>query len=162
MELIETIEQLEERLSRPTEGALATLRALDGDVLVLGAGGKMGPTLARMVRRGVEALSQKRRVLAVSRFSSPAVAAELRGTAWRRFPATSRIATRFALCPTRRTSSSWPDRNSARKTRRADVGDEYARARRGGGALRPVAHRGVLDRLRLCAVVRERRWFARG
>ena len=77
MELIETIEQLEERLSRPTEGALATLRALDGDVLVLGAGGKMGPTLARMVRRGVDALSQKRRVLAVSRFSSPAVAAEL-------------------------------------------------------------------------------------
>ena len=80
MELIETTEQLEERLSRPTEGALATLRALDGDVLVLGAGGKMGPTLARMVRRGVDALSQKRRVLAVSRFSSPAVAAELRGS----------------------------------------------------------------------------------
>ena len=79
MELIETVEQLEERLSRPTEGALATLRALEGDVLVLGAGGKMGPTLARMVRRGVEALSQKRRVLAVSRFSSPGAAAELRG-----------------------------------------------------------------------------------
>ena len=80
MELIETTEQLEERLSRPTEGALATLRALDGDVLVLGAGGKMGPTLARMVRRGVDALSQKRRVLAVSRFSSPAVAAELQAS----------------------------------------------------------------------------------
>ena len=79
MELIETVEQLEERLSRPPDGVLATLRALDGDVLVLGAGGKMGPTLARMVRRGVEALSQKRRVLAVSRFSSPAVAALLRG-----------------------------------------------------------------------------------
>jgi nucleoside-diphosphate-sugar epimerase len=79
VELIETIEQLEERLSRPTEAALATLRALDGDVLVLGAGGKMGPTLARMVRRCADALSQKRRVLAVSRFSSPAVAAELCG-----------------------------------------------------------------------------------
>ena len=79
MELMETIDELEERLSRPTEGALATLRTLDGDVLVLGAGGKMGPTLARMVRRGVDALAQKRRVLAVSRFSSPAVAAELRG-----------------------------------------------------------------------------------
>jgi nucleoside-diphosphate-sugar epimerase len=78
MEMLETIEQLEERLSRPTEGVLAALRALDGDVLVLGAGGKMGPTLARMLRRGVEALSQKRRVLAVSRFSAPAVAAELR------------------------------------------------------------------------------------
>jgi nucleoside-diphosphate-sugar epimerase len=78
MELIETIEQLEEHLSRPTEGVLATMRAVDGDVLVLGAGGKMGPTLARMLRRGVETLSQKRRVLSASRFSSPGVAAELR------------------------------------------------------------------------------------
>ena len=116
--LIETIEQLEERLSRPSEGVLATLRALDGDVLVLGAGGKMGPTLARMVRRGVEALSQKRRVLAVSRFSSPPSSTNSGGTAWRRFPATSQIVTRFALCPTRRTSSSWPDKSSARRTRR--------------------------------------------
>ena len=118
MELIETTEQLEERLSRPTEVALATLRARDGDVLVLGAGGKMGPTLARMFRRGVDALSQKRRVLAVSRFSSPVVAAELKRAAWSRFCATSRIATRFAPCPTRRTSSSWPGRNSVRKNRR--------------------------------------------
>ena len=40
-----------------------------GDVIVLGAGGKMGPTLARMVRR---AAPDRRRVIAVSRWSSPA------------------------------------------------------------------------------------------
>ena len=39
--------------------------------MVLGAGGKMGPTLARMARRGLDAIGQKpRRVIAVSRFSS--------------------------------------------------------------------------------------------
>jgi nucleoside-diphosphate-sugar epimerase len=78
MKPIETIEDLEERLSRPTDGVLETLRTLDGDVLVLGAGGKMGPTLARMARRGVEQLGQRRQVLAVSRFSSAAAADELR------------------------------------------------------------------------------------
>ena len=39
---------LEERLSRPDDGVVDALRACPGDVLVLGAGGKMGPSLARM------------------------------------------------------------------------------------------------------------------
>jgi nucleoside-diphosphate-sugar epimerase len=51
---------------------LETLGSLEGDVMVLGAGGKMGPTLARMVRRGLNKIGQpERRCLAVSRFSSP-------------------------------------------------------------------------------------------
>ena len=78
MKPIETVADLEDRLSAPTDGALETLRALEGDVLVLGAGGKMGPTLARMARRAGDRLRQRRRVLAVSRFSSAAAAAELR------------------------------------------------------------------------------------
>ncbi len=70
---------LESELSRPTEGALDTLRALNGDVIVLGAGGKMGPTLSRMLRRGMDSIGQKqRRVLAVSRFSSASAASALR------------------------------------------------------------------------------------
>jgi nucleoside-diphosphate-sugar epimerase len=71
MSPIHTIEDLEAELSRPTPGVLDTLRALDGDVMILGAGGKMGPTLARMVRRGLDEIGHKhRRVIAVSRFSS--------------------------------------------------------------------------------------------
>jgi len=42
--------ELEEWLSRPLPGVAEALAGLDGDVLVLGAGGKMGPTLARMAR----------------------------------------------------------------------------------------------------------------
>lgn len=68
---IESAEELEEALSRPTAGVLETLRQLDGDIAVLGAGGKMGPSLARMVRRGFDEVQGSRRVLAVSRFSSP-------------------------------------------------------------------------------------------
>lgn len=70
---------LEDQLSQPTPGVLETLATLEGDVMVLGAGGKMGPTLARMVRRGFEALGQTtRKVHAVSRFSNAAAAEELR------------------------------------------------------------------------------------
>lgn len=68
---------LEERLSRPTPGVLETLERLEGDILILGVGGKMGPTLARMVRRAGDSLGKKRRVLGAARFSDPAVEARL-------------------------------------------------------------------------------------
>ncbi len=75
MNPINTIAELEAELSRPTAGVLDTLRTLEGDVMVLGAGGKMGPTLARMVRRALDEIGAKqRRVIAVSRFSSSAAA----------------------------------------------------------------------------------------
>ncbi len=75
MQPLDTIEALDEALSRPTPGVLETLANLEGDILILGAGGKMGPTLARMARRGLDALGQtKRRVYAVSRFSAPEAA----------------------------------------------------------------------------------------
>jgi nucleoside-diphosphate-sugar epimerase len=75
MKPIRTLEDLEDELSRPVPGVLETLRAVGGDILVLGAGGKMGPTLARMVRRGLDEIGdRRRRDIAVSRFSS-AVAA---------------------------------------------------------------------------------------
>jgi nucleoside-diphosphate-sugar epimerase len=41
-----------------------------GDIAVLGAGGKMGPTVARMLRRAADQTGEPRRILAVSRFSS--------------------------------------------------------------------------------------------
>jgi nucleoside-diphosphate-sugar epimerase len=69
--------ELEELLSRPREETIAALEACPGDVVVLGAGGKMGPTLARMVARAAAIADARhggptRRVTAVSRFSSAA------------------------------------------------------------------------------------------
>lgn len=62
---------LEELLSEPTEGVIEALGSLKGDIIVLGAAGKMGPTLSRMARRASDAAGSRRRVIAVSRFSQP-------------------------------------------------------------------------------------------
>lgn len=70
---IQNIPQLEDLLSDPTEGVVRALGSLDGDILILGAAGKMGPTLARMAKRASEASGVKRRVIGVSRFSSPSL-----------------------------------------------------------------------------------------
>ena len=62
--------ELEDALSTPSVGLLASLRSVPGDIVVLGAAGKMGPTLARMAKRALDALGRSDRVIAVSRFSS--------------------------------------------------------------------------------------------
>src|SRR5260370_20831174 len=74
---IQDVAQLEELLSEPTEGVVRILGGLDGDILVLGVGGKMGPTLARMAKRASEMAGVKRRVIGVSRFSSLALEQQL-------------------------------------------------------------------------------------
>lgn len=70
---IADVDALEELLSRPDDDVVADLAALDGDILILGASGKMGPTLARMARRG----APDKAVYGVARFSDPAVAGAL-------------------------------------------------------------------------------------
>src|ERR1700682_5410950 len=77
---IQDVNELEELLSEPTEGTTRALAALDGDILVLGVGGKMGPTLARMAKRASEFAGVSRRVIGVSRFSSPKLEPQLQ--AW--------------------------------------------------------------------------------
>jgi nucleoside-diphosphate-sugar epimerase len=66
--MIENETQLDELLSRPYDGD-----KVDGDLLILGAGGKMGPTLALRARRA----SKVARVIAVARFTSTSVADQL-------------------------------------------------------------------------------------
>jgi len=61
--------ELDDLLSEPTPAAIDALARLDGDIIVLGVGGKMGPTLARMARRASDAAGVTRRVIGVARFS---------------------------------------------------------------------------------------------
>jgi hypothetical protein len=70
-------DQLEEYLSRPGPEVVDALRRCPGDVIVLGAGGKMGPSLTTMVRRAADTLADGRTITAVSRFSSHEAAARL-------------------------------------------------------------------------------------
>lgn len=69
---IRDVRHLEELLSEPSAAAIEAMRRLDGDLVILGVAGKMGPTLARMARRAVDATGVSRRVIGVSRFSSSA------------------------------------------------------------------------------------------
>src|SRR5690349_11997212 len=62
-------EMLDEFLSRPSAALISDLEAVDGDIMIIGVAGKMGPTLARMAKRAVP----ERRVIGVARFSDPAV-----------------------------------------------------------------------------------------
>ena len=61
------IEHLEDVMTTPSPALVETLRAVRGDILVLGVGGKMGPTLARLARRAAPG----QRVIGVARFSEP-------------------------------------------------------------------------------------------
>ena len=76
---IASLISLEEHLSRPDSGVLQTLQQTPGDFLVAGAGGKMGPSVCRMLRRGLNAIGRdSSEVYAVSRFSVPESSASLR------------------------------------------------------------------------------------
>ena len=74
---IQTESELEELLSRPDAKTAEAMAALDGDLLILGAGGKMGPSLARLARRSCEQAGIKKRIVAVARFSNSSLPAEL-------------------------------------------------------------------------------------
>jgi nucleoside-diphosphate-sugar epimerase len=68
---IADVTALDALLSDPPQYVVDTLGRLDGDVVVLGVAGKMGPTLARMARRASDIAGVRRRVIGVARFSSP-------------------------------------------------------------------------------------------
>lgn len=63
-------EQLEELLSRPSDSVVELFRRLDGDVIFLGIGGKIGPSLARMAKRAAESAGVNKRIIGVSHFHS--------------------------------------------------------------------------------------------
>ena len=71
--VIGTEDELEEVLSRPTEADAAALAALEGDLLVLGVSGKMGPSLIRLARRACEKAGVSKRIIGAARFSNPGI-----------------------------------------------------------------------------------------
>lgn len=61
------VDELEDFMSRPGHALVDDMARLEGDILVLGVGGKMGPNLARLAKRA----APEKRVLGVARFSEP-------------------------------------------------------------------------------------------
>lgn len=64
---------LEELLSRPSQDLIESLKSLEGDITILGVGGKMGPTLARMAKRA----APDKRIIGVARFSQAGLKEQL-------------------------------------------------------------------------------------
>jgi hypothetical protein len=71
----ESVAALEEFMTTPPPELVAEMKTLEGDILVLGVGGKMGPTLARLAKRADPA----RRVVGVARFSESGLREKLEG-----------------------------------------------------------------------------------
>ena len=74
---IEDSEQLEAVMSTPTPEVVEAMGEMAGDLLILGVGGKMGPTLAKLAKRAIDESGSDKKVIAVSRFSSPGLQADL-------------------------------------------------------------------------------------
>lgn len=74
---IQNVAELEERLSRPSDALVSAMKAIEGDLLILGAGGKMGPSLAKLARRATDMAGTPRRIVAVARFSNSDLLTEL-------------------------------------------------------------------------------------
>lgn len=64
-------QKLDEMLCTPSDALIADIAKIDGDIMVLGAGGKMGPTLCLLAKNAVRAAGADKRIIAVSRFSDP-------------------------------------------------------------------------------------------
>jgi nucleoside-diphosphate-sugar epimerase len=69
--------ELSDLLTTPSAALIADLAQLDGDIMVLGAGGKMGPALCGLAVRALAAVGRGQRVIAVSRWTNRAAAAQL-------------------------------------------------------------------------------------
>ncbi len=72
-----TEEKLNELLTEPGEALLEFMKSLDDDIAILGAGGKVGATLAAMAQKAFERVGSRHHVYAVSRYSNPAKRAEI-------------------------------------------------------------------------------------
>lgn len=79
----DSVEAVEDFMTAPSAELVADLAATPGDIMVLGVGGKMGPTLARMAKRA----APSKRVIGVARFSEPGLREALDGVGVETIPA---------------------------------------------------------------------------
>lgn len=71
------LELHEQELLKPSEALITDMQSLEGDIILLGVAGKMGPSMARLARQAADIAGVKRRIIGVSRFSDPATRVDL-------------------------------------------------------------------------------------
>ncbi|MEH7387523.1 NAD(P)-dependent oxidoreductase [Bacillus sp. JJ1521] len=74
---MKTIAELEDFMSTPSEDLIKDIQQLDGDIMIIGVSGKMGPTLAKLAKRAVNQSGLSKKVIGVARFSDESLIEEL-------------------------------------------------------------------------------------
>lgn len=74
---MKSIEELENRLSTPSDRLVEDIKNIEGDIMILGVGGKMGPSMAKLATRAFKECGSDQKVIGVSRFSNPGLREEL-------------------------------------------------------------------------------------
>ncbi|KRE69494.1 NAD-dependent epimerase/dehydratase family protein [Paenibacillus sp. Soil750] len=72
-----TLEDLDKVMSTPSPALIQFMQELEGDIMLLGVGGKMGPSLARLAMNAIRAAGVDKKVYGVSRFSESGLQEEL-------------------------------------------------------------------------------------
>lgn len=71
------IDKLYQQLLQPSDDLVSEIATLDGDILILGVGGKMGPDLAKLAKHAIDKAGIQKKVIGVSRFSEPGLQDQL-------------------------------------------------------------------------------------
>ena len=158
---IADIAALDDLLCRPSQPLIDDLAKVEGDIMILGVAGKMGPTLAGLAKAALP----DRRIIGVARFSDPGVKdwLQARGIETINCDLLDEAALAHAAASAEHRVHGRPQiRRRGRFV--ADLGDECACAGAGGAGISTRPHRRVLDRLRLSlrAGGRQRRRRKRG
>jgi len=74
---IKDLTLLEQELLKPSDALITDMQRLEGDIIMLGVAGKMGPAMARLAKQATDLSGVKRRIIGVSRFSEPGVREQL-------------------------------------------------------------------------------------
>lgn len=72
------LKALEERYTRPSEALIADVKKIEGDIILLGIGGKMGPSMGKLLVDALRLAGMNNRVIGVSRFSNEQAKEELK------------------------------------------------------------------------------------
>lgn len=71
------LEVLEQELLKPSDALVSDISKIDGDIIILGVGGKMGPSMAKLARRAIKSAGVNKRIIGISRFSEAGTREEL-------------------------------------------------------------------------------------
>ena len=74
------IREIYRKLLLPSDDLIADIAKIDGDIIILGAGGKMGPALAKLAKEAIDTAGITKKIIAVSRFTDSGTRDELNDT----------------------------------------------------------------------------------